>query len=86
MMIDALMKARIADHNSINPRINAMMLMIEVSMPSARDSPSTKLLPAWLNRLNKPAEAINDKADDRTECLAEPFEKTFYLHVVNVLM
>ena len=26
------------------------------------------------------AEQIDDKAYDRTECLAEPFEKTFYMH------
>ena len=49
MMIDAFMNARIADHNSISPRISAMMLMTDVSMPSALDNPSTKLLPALLN-------------------------------------
>jgi hypothetical protein len=36
-------------------------------------------------QIEQAAEAVNDETDNRTECLAEPFEKTFYLHVVSVL-
>ncbi|MNG13889.1 hypothetical protein D3C84_976040 [compost metagenome] len=61
MMIDAFMNARIADHNSISPRISAMMLMIEVSMPRVRDSPSTKLPPALARVLKRPLRASTIK-------------------------
>lgn len=42
VMIDAFMNARIADHNSIRPTISAMMLMIEVSIPSVCARSSNK--------------------------------------------
>ncbi|MCY1249632.1 hypothetical protein D9M72_631840 [compost metagenome] len=61
MMKDALRKARIAVHSRIRPRIKVTMLTTEVSMPSAWDRPSTKLLLALLNRLNSPLRASTMK-------------------------
>ncbi|MNP58325.1 hypothetical protein D3C76_1532320 [compost metagenome] len=61
MMIEAFMNARIADHNSTNPRIRVTMLMIEVSMPSASDKPSTKWLLARLTSWNRPLRASTMK-------------------------
>ncbi len=48
MINAAFMNARIADHNNTNPTIRVMMLMMDVSMPSASDKPSTKWLLARL--------------------------------------
>ena len=50
----ARMNARIAEYSNNRPTTSARILTIEVSMPNACDSPSTKLPPAWLKVLNKP--------------------------------
>mgnify|MGYP006169412315 CR=1 FL=1 len=54
MMIEARMKARTAEYRNSRPTIRVMMLMIEVSMPSARDMPPTKSPPALESILNSP--------------------------------
>ncbi|MNE95985.1 hypothetical protein D3C80_1941410 [compost metagenome] len=60
-MIEARMNALIAQYSSINPRTSATILIIDVSIPSVRESPSIKWRPALLSRSNKPLRASTKK-------------------------
>ena len=53
-IIEARIKERTALYKNSRPMISTAMLMIEVSMPSARAMPSTKLLPASVMAPNRP--------------------------------
>ena len=75
-MIEARMNARIAEYSNNRPTTSARILTIEVSMPNACDSPSTKLPPAWLKVLNKPLRRSTMKRmTDPSALVAERMER-----------